>query len=219
MHFLFGVALGVALQCQLGAYVISTFETDGEGWQVVDLPTGGPYTIANIQNTYSPTYSASGGNPGGFIASSDPSSQSFFFDAPSKFLGNQIDAYGLTLSYDIRVDNLNTLGTEPTVVLVGTGLSLVYDGPDPTSTWSTITVPLSASASGWTKGTLGGAAPTATEFQTVLSSLTGLWLKGEYNDIGPTETTSLDDVLLVPEPSSALLVLLGVGAAVCRRRR
>src|SRR5262249_40420273 len=83
-----------------------------------------------------------------------------------------------------------------------------------------------APSSSWHVGTNNGPLATATDFQTVLGNLSGLFIRGEYS-VGLVEEPGLDNVRLigpspVPEPSSFLLfgsVLLPVAVLIARRER
>jgi hypothetical protein len=92
-NVLFGAALiaCAAVPVPASAAVSSTFDTGDDGWRFVDVPgqAGGPNFTTILSGPSTPIYSASGGNPGGFVSAQDPSDQTFFFDAPAKFLGNQ----------------------------------------------------------------------------------------------------------------------------------
>ena len=203
----------------------SAFSTNAEGWSIVsfgNLSTN-DYSIAG---TYTPVYNATGGNPGGYISTDDPDGGDFTFSAPAVFLGNKTGATGL--AYDLQhTNNVNYQTTD--VMLVGGGKRLLYKfNPDfvPSTIFSTVNVNFTPS-SNWTVNTTGGAAATSSDFATVLASLTGLYIRGEYTNGG--ETAGLDNVALrspapppVPEPGS-IAVLVGFGVSgigfLARRRR
>ena len=70
------------------ADIVSLFDTNSEGWSVVDLqqPVSG---IPTVDNTYTPTFTL-GGNPGESIQYTDQTSDEFFFFAsPASFLRDQ----------------------------------------------------------------------------------------------------------------------------------
>ena len=77
------------------AAVISAFDAGAEGWSIVSFGdlTNNDYTVVG---TYPVTYSATGGNPGGYINSMDPDGGDFTFSAPAAFLGNELGAIGTT---------------------------------------------------------------------------------------------------------------------------
>lgn len=178
-----------------------TFDSDAEGWTGVNLNDQPPFGSGGSPLTME--YHANGGNPGGYIALTDPDSLDFWFAAPAGVLGNQATAYGTTLSYDLR-NTGNTYDGTPDVVLAGAGIELVINlGPGPTpDVWTPYSVVLNEAA-GWRKGSLGGDTPTAGEFQAVLGSLTGLRIRGEYFAGGfGLEVGAIDNVnfAAVPEP-------------------
>ena len=175
--------------------ISSHFETGNDGWSVVGLPENGSYAQPNAGPTAS-TFSTPGGNPGGHIAFLDTEGfETFYFDAPARFIGNQSSSYGLRLLYDMRTSGGNEEWIDADVVLVGTnGLVLLADsGPNPTGSWVTRSVSLSESG-GWHLGTLSGPVPTRGEFFAVLSGLSALRIRGEfsYGD----DTGYLDNVVL-----------------------
>ena len=150
----------------------STFDTDSEGWSVADWNS----TASSIVGTYPVTYNASGGNPGGYISSTDPSGNDFRFAAPMKFLGDQTAAYGGSLQLDMFDQSQPTVSSY-LVTLTGAGLRLYspYVNP-PNTTFTSYTVPLTPS--GWLLNDLGsGVQPTVTQMQTVLGSLDGLYIR------------------------------------------
>ena len=68
---------------------------------------------------------------------------------------------------------------------------------------------------GWHIGTPSGSVVTGAQFKSALSSLTGLYIRGEFTS--GNETDSLDNVRLtaVPEPSTCIAaVLLGIPLAL-----
>jgi hypothetical protein len=213
----------VAMSGPATADVVSNFNSSDEGWTIVsfgDLSTN-DYSIVG---TYTPNYIASGGNPGGYIQTTDPDGGDFTFSAPTSFLGNQSAATGL--SYDLLyLDTVNYQTTD--VMLVGNGERLLYHTIPPFvpgTSWLTNSLSFSPSAS-WTVGTTTGAAATTGDFQNVLSDLTGIYIRGEYA-FGP-DNTGLDNVVLiggssaVPEPGSLTLMTIALvtGTALMRRGR
>ena len=197
--------------------VQSTFDTDDEGWRVGFLfdVTGFPAT---------PTYIASGGNPGGFIRTADLFGWNAYI-APAQFLGNQSAAFGGSLDFDLRV-----LSAGPTafyaVVLEGNGLQVGYNDGIPTTAWTPFSIPLNNT--GWFKNLngvtgIGGTPITSAELQSVLANLTALRIDADWQT--GSDQVDLDNVSLnsgvVPVPPTVLLLgsgLLGLAGWRLRRR-
>ncbi len=184
----------------------STFDNGAEGWSVVDLnppydSTGTPYSAVHES---------------GYIRFTDPSSQSFFFEAPSAFLGNLSSYFGGTLRYSQRLTPTTPeWRDDPDVVLVGGGLTLVFqNAANPGADWTDYAVSLTAP--GWHVGSLSGAAASAAQLQGVLGAVDHLRIRGEYIS-GVVETTALDNVSIsaVPEPEAWALMLSGIGFLGC----
>jgi hypothetical protein len=179
----------------------SKFFVDDRDWEVVDLrypAVGSPPTVLG---TYTPNWSGSGGNPNGHIYFKDPTVNVFYWSAPDEFLGNRSTSYGASLSFDLR----SVLGTfvfnQEDVVLVGTGLSLVFDAPVvPDGAWRNYTIGLTET--GLRRGSLTGPAATQTDMQSVLADLQKIYIRGEFRgDV--TDIGSLDNVILYYVPSCA----------------
>lgn len=194
---------------------VSNFDTDSDGWTAVDVPTYGPYD--SLGAPVAVTYHGGGGNPGGHISASDPSVQTFLFEAPAKFTGDKSAFYGQALTFDLLVDlaGAGTWEEGVEVVLVGGGLTVVRDiGINPLGVWQTLSFNLNET--GWSKE--GGGAVSVSEFQLVLGGLTRLRIVGEYAS-GVVETTALDNVALVPEPrQTTVWTSLFLGGLVLARR-
>ncbi|MEO8038992.1 MAG: laminin B domain-containing protein [Betaproteobacteria bacterium] len=213
-----GLALiGALVAAPSHAAVSSTFDADADGWSAVDLVYNGDYLAAG---TLYAVVHGDGGNPGGNISAADPSDQSFFFQAPGKFLGNLGAYYGGSLAFDQRVIPATPeWRDDPDVILGGNGLQLLFRGAsNPDTNWTSFSVALNESA--WHLGTLDGTAPTEAQFRSVLGDLTVLRIRGEYV-AGVVETTSLDNVVLtaVPEPGTWALLGAGLGLIGWQARR
>src|SRR5262249_7306754 len=116
-----------------------------------------------------------------------------YWMAPAKFLGNQSAAYGGSLSFDLTQTPINNPFSQEDVILVGGGMTLVDNTPNiPGSTWTSYHVSLLET--GWKLNNHAGPAATQAQMMTVLSSLTALYIRGEYQ-LGP-DTEGLDNVVL-----------------------
>ncbi len=201
-----GVVVCALTSASLASDPIATsgFDNNDEGWLVVS-------TLGYVG---SPTYSSSGGNPGGCIYASDPDQGAWGFAAPAKFLGDVSDAYGTVFSFDISTDNLE--GDTGWVGLQGSGMEFVapFDAPLTTWTWYERSVTLTETAGWIDPDTL--LPPTKAQMQDVLSDLTALVITAEF--ASDADMGGLDNVNLVPEPT--MLALVGLGAlGLIRRRR
>jgi len=133
--------------------IISTFDSDNEGWTA---------TGAFVQ------HESTGGNPGGFLSIKDTDSDTFVAYVPAKFKGNLLAFDGGLLSYDVIIrDSPSPLGNPGSgfgrIQLHGGGSNATFDyAPDPPipspDFWKTYTAPLTASAWHTTSRQLGNGA-------------------------------------------------------------
>lgn len=176
--------------------VTSFFNVDDEDWTVVE-------------GVQPPVHFSTGGNPGGYISAADNGSgQTWFWQAPAKFLGDFSCAYDRALNFDRRHIANNHSGTGEDVILEGAGLRLVFGTSySPDEDWTAYSLFLNENA-GWKKDDLNGVPPTQGEMQAVLASLTNMLIRGEFSsqagDIG-----HLDNVVLGGN-------LKGVGPLECQ---
>jgi len=152
------------------------------------------WTITGDVSAESPAdYSGGGGNPDGSISWVDGGGSYWYFTAPAKYLGDDSAFYGGILRFDLKVTAITMLGDAPDVLLTSDTLTLAYDcTPEPTTSYTRYTVHLKET--GWKVGTLSGAAATVAQFKQVLSKLTRLRIRGEFN-VG-SDTGHLDNVYL-----------------------
>ena len=143
-----------------------------------------------------PDYLSTGGNPGGHVCATDdvgPQGDVWFWRAPAKFLGNVSGAYGRPLTFDLKQTPIITQFDWDDVVLIGGGITLVFNTPyNPGIGWTSYSVMLHESA-GW-KNIATNSAPTHAEMLAVVSSLSELRIRGEYEILA--DTGCLDNVVL-----------------------
>jgi hypothetical protein len=204
--------------------IVSDFSTGAEGWKVVSFENLTTDSFS-IKATYTPTFNPTGGNPGGYISTTDQDNGDLTFSAPAKFLGNVSGATGL--SYDL-IYPVGAINYQPTdVILMGHGETLLWkSNPDivPGPSWMSVNLDFVPSSE-WHVGTSGGALSTVADFSNVLGNLSGLFIRGEYTT-GLVETPGLDNVRLVgasasvPEPSTlAMMALASVTILIYWRGR
>lgn len=186
------------------AYAVSRFDLGTEGWRVADLPQslGNPPPVVSY---FDLEWSATGGNPFGYVHKEDPSSEWFWFSAPANFLGDKSGTYGTSLSFDLAStgsDGVPYAG----VILVGAGYALYRELQPPAPGFTRYEVPLVKGE--WKVGAVDGATASDFQIQQVLGALTALYINADWET--GYETTSLDNVVLAPEPAALVLGLCGV---------
>ena len=204
-------AVLVASHVHAAVAAVSDFSADNDGW-----------VLAGDATTSTPTFVASGGNPGGFIRGFDQTvGGTWYWQAPAKFLGDRSASFGQPLTFDLRMRGSGTLFDSSDVTLTGGGLTLHADlSPIPQDiAWTGYTVRLNDTG-GWKVGTLTGPPATGPQIQQVLANLGTLRIRGEF--ISGSDNGDLDNVMLaVPEPHTYALFGAGLGlvAWIARRRR
>lgn len=223
LQYTFAVVL-LAGSCSLQGGIISDFSAGDEGWRSVTLAFPDPGAPPGILNTFIPNWSAAGGNPRGFLSYPDPNPNVQYWQAPAKFLGDQSAAYSHALEFSLQDAPAVSEFTQADVILTGAGLTLTHQVPTtPADAWSSYSIALGAGT--WRVNSPSGAVASASELQSVLGALTGLYIRGEY--YLSNDTQSLDSVQLltgatdtpVPEPGSMMMVLSGLALALRRARK
>lgn len=210
-HHLKCAALALSLFAAASAHAqTSGFDAGTEGWSATG-DVAGPVT-----------WVATGGNPDGHVQIVDSVTGGVtYFVAPSSFLGNQSAAIGTNLTFDLQQvypGGVNQFD-DSDVLLSGGGLTIAFNTANnpANGSWTSYAVPLSAA--GWHLNTLSGAAVTDAQFLTVMSNLTALYIRAEYQT--GADTGKLDNVSLttpVPEPETYALLLAGLGLLPLVRR-
>lgn len=211
------IAAAIVTTCCTGVFakadITSEFDVDKDGWTL--FQNSGP----NFD------WIAVGGNPAGHIGSTDNTSDWAYVQAPAKFLTPA--RYDGKFSFDLRHDNLDQPAGFPGIFnvrvgLQGAGLTLINEGPLPTTSWTNYDFILNeTSAAGWRKFSnlsqnYSPGAPQATqaEMQAVLAGLTRIVIATDYtlastdSNVPEVDRTYLDNVRLttIPEPATLLLV-------------
>lgn len=203
----------IAATTQAG--VAYSFETDDQGWSVVNDGTGFMW-----DNTI-------GNNGLGAIRARDVvSGNIWMFSAPLEDLGNLGGLYGNSISYDIlgiTGNHTNLGGDRADIILTGGGLSIGIDaGTQPVNDqWTSASALVSVDAewkilNSFSDAILTGSLATQGQIESILADMTGLYIRGEYTNGG--DATAIDNVDFLPTPGALSLLGLG-GLAATRRRR
>lgn len=160
--------------------ISSSFANGTDGW-TVEGGGSAPIFVAD-------------GAGGGYIQSSDTASDTFFFSAPTRFLGNRLGYFGGILSFDLRASSGPEWNEPQDIILTnGAGKSIFVTLPvRPSSTdFSHYSYALDASG-GWTLAS--GAAASAADIREVLADLVNMRIVADL--ITGLDTTSLDNVTM-----------------------
>lgn len=165
----------------------SNFNTSDEGWN----------TFNDVSDS---AFLASGGNPGGFFYAVDAVTGAWwYFNAPSKFIGDLSSTYNKTLRFDMKQNPAGTDNSQPDVVLIGNGVQLNYDFPrNPRTNFTGFGLILNETT-GWKKQTT-GLAPSQAEMQNVLANVTALRIRGEFT--GGADSAGIDNIILSKIPGN-----------------
>jgi hypothetical protein len=169
----------------------SGFESGTEDWTVVGQ-AGAPV----------PVFGIAGSTGGGYLSAHDTvGGATWYWRAPPGFRGNQSAAYGGHLAFDLKQTFTDQQYNDSDVILIGGGLTLVFDtAANPGTDWTSYEVPLQESA-GWRLNNLAGRLATREEMLRALAALTDVRIRGEYST--HQDTGHLDNVALVA-PSAPL---------------
>jgi hypothetical protein len=175
-----------------------TFESGPEGWNVVDLQTGGPYDPPLAQ--YSVSQSSVGGCAGGYIHRLDPSSNSFAFRLPVEQLPEGQSWDGGRLEFCLRSTHHNWTSEAFVIVVGGDGTILRAPIALPGIDWSSYGLDLLPA----TFITSSGSQPTESQFLAVMGHVDALYIMAEYG-AAVQENSAVDEVRLRPacEPLDA----------------
>lgn len=181
--------LAVLFHCSYLNAQNSTFDTDNEGWII----------LGDTQNTPS-IWQATGGNPGGWAKGEDQSVGGvWYYQAPQKFLGSKCDAFGKTLSFDLKTSTLVGGYDRDDVMFQGAGLTIVFDFPNNAGlNWTRYEVKLDETAN-WRLNTVNGPKASKAQIIQVLSDITLFKIRGEFAQ-GTDDEGGLDNVIFPSFP-------------------
>lgn len=154
-----------------------------------------------------------GGYPGGYMHYDNNLGGTSGTYAPEKFLGDWSSLNEVsTITYEA---NIFTTGSvyligHYEVYLSGPGGDATWTGPepDPSTLWLSLSVPIAESE--WSV--------TSESWESLLGDVTSFGIDtAYYNNWGPFEITGIDNVVLVPELTT--LLLLGLGSSALRKKR
>lgn len=185
-------ALCVASYAVTAPPIATSFQTGAEGWSIADLNCS---NYAQIVGPGTITSFASGGSPGGFIRSTDPTSNCYSFESPTAFEGNRSDYAGGSLRWRIRTNVADWLPGS-VLILLGGGLVIVADVPQPaTGVWLPYEVGLEPAS--FRLNNTSGAVVTPAQFASVMGNLTSIRISAEFGSESGEETVDLDSVQLI----------------------
>ncbi len=164
--------------------IVSTFDIDDEGWLVV-----------GDASSSVPDWHPTNGNPDGYISADDTAAGGvWYWEAPSKFKGNQLASFGKNLKFQLTQNHFSSPFDYYDVIIEGNNKTLVIDlSPNPLATWTQYVVKLDNSVA-WKISTFEGNLATNDDIQEVLSNIVSLRIRGEFES-GP-DTGQLDNVIL-----------------------
>ena len=172
------------------ADIVSTFDTDLEGWTVTGDVTGLQWV-------------ASGGNPDGHIEATDLATGPYWYwVAPAAYLGDRSAYSGGTLSFDLRsTGSGGAANGAGDLVLSGAGLTLVLDIGAADGNWGSFSAFMDT-RSDWRLNSESGSVATQAQIDAVMADLQSLQIRGEY--LNGVDVGSLDNVVLaLPAPNTA----------------
>ncbi|HOX81518.1 MAG TPA: FG-GAP-like repeat-containing protein [Chryseolinea sp.] len=184
----------VTLALTTQAQIVSTFDTDVDGW-----------SFLNASNTLNAVdFNATNGNPGGYGSASYASNQSAsyqYWTAPAKFLGNHlVKSLGMTFKFDIQqspVAGTTSFGNTGDIRIETSSGALVYAlSPKPAlaPAWSSYSFTLDETG-GWRWNATNGALATRDQIKNVLRNITAIKIRGTYVT-NASNISGIDNVVL-----------------------
>ena len=180
----------------------SDFEINTDGWRGTNY-SGGTETLTRLAGGATP-------QSAGYISVSETAgdSDTMYFAAPAKFLGDQHVAYNGLLQFSLKQSQTSNLYQDNDVFLASSNLTLSFLLRPTTSTvWRHYEVALNENV-GWFNHTTNRLA-TRDDILTVLKSLQRLWIRAEYSG-NNADRGDLDDVKLLGQPSGPSVPTLAI---------
>ncbi|MBX2965605.1 MAG: gliding motility-associated C-terminal domain-containing protein [Cyclobacteriaceae bacterium] len=192
------VCILLLVSISVSGQISSTFNTALHGWTAPDADGG-------------ISYSATGGNPGGFVSGvpffynfgAGTIYIPFYFVAPGGYYGNRSAYYNGTLRYDVQQSVTGTPNQHAEVVIADNqGVMLYYfpatsNQPPAAPTWATYSVVFNNAFGFWKTGNSPTASAAAeTQIQSILNDLASLRIRGLYRNANVTGR--LDNVHFTP---------------------
>lgn len=199
------VSVGTSGASPVTTPVTSSFDSDLDGWTTTSEPIA---------------WAQSGGNPGGYVDFVDPGGGPItFIKSPAKFLGDWSALNGVgAIEFEHRIFSSEGTDFRYYTVTIGdtsqpncwTWQGSVPSGP---TDWLTISIPLKESE--WSRGLGYGSWDSMISKVNLLNILIESGFYSIDND--PIDHDGIDNVKLLPEPTTLALLALG-GLAAARRQ-
>jgi len=201
-HALLATALFAVPALAQTPTLTSTFDTNGEGWEVIGMSL---YSHTPAYAGSPATYSTAG-HPGGCLEVFDD----FYFtgiSAPASWLGNKRAYFGGTLSFDLYEWETTSSWVQPGAELVPTNHTLFYAMPVPTpSQWVSQSCAITPGA--WRFDDSLGPVATQSQMLEVLADLQAVWVATEWRS--GIDDTFIDNIRLAP-PVHGSVAIFGSG--------
>ena len=145
----------------------SVFEKSTECWTLIG-DANGPYLIA------------SGGTSGGYAQAVDRNDrQTWYWNAPAKFLKNKRSAIGKYIRFDIKTTHPGSSRLLRNVLIDGNGISIGATMPNlPQTSWTHNDILLTPA--NW-HHISNDATVSLADFEAIMSNITKIWILGEYS--------------------------------------
>jgi hypothetical protein len=192
----------------------ATFDASAQGWTNVTLPFPNPGNPPIELGPGVVQHFAAGGNPGGYLQVTDPDGSQptghvQWWKAPATWLGDKSGHYGGELRYDVKVFTSLVWFQHEDILLTGNGTTLAYFAnlTLATNVWTQFTAPIAVGS--WRIGNRNGPLATQAQIVNVLSSLTSIYLRAEFQN--NLDTFGIDNAAFLPPVASTQTYGTGCG--------